>query len=82
MKTLSFVAVLIFVWFAYQRLYPLVVYPPGVLVASGPVQTDASPDEVPLNYGKFQLKALLSRTDTGNGACELVWVEEVEQLTH
>jgi hypothetical protein len=25
-------------------------------------------------------RSSLSRTDTGNGACELVWVEEVEKL--
>lgn len=58
MKTFSFVAALILVWFAYQRLYPVIVYPPGVLVASEPVQTEASADEVPVAYGKFQLKAL------------------------
>ncbi len=26
-------------------------------------------------------RSSLSRTDTGNGACELVWVEELEQMT-
>lgn len=58
MKILSFVAALIFAWFAYQRLNPVITYPPGVLVASDPIQTDAAPDEVPLSYGKFHLKAL------------------------
>jgi hypothetical protein len=27
-------------------------------------------------------RSSLSRTDTGNGACELVWVEEIEKLAH
>jgi hypothetical protein len=25
-------------------------------------------------------RSSLSRTDSGNGACELVWVEELEQI--
>ncbi len=58
MKTLAFVAALVVAWFAYQRLNPPITYPPGVLIAADPIQTDASPDEVPSEYGKFHLKAL------------------------
>ncbi len=58
MKTISFLAVLIVGWYAYQWLNPPVAYPPGVLIASDPVQTEASPDESPIATGKFQLKAL------------------------
>jgi hypothetical protein len=28
--------------------------------------------------GGFSWKSSLTREDTGNGACELIWVEEVE----
>ncbi|MEO7725278.1 MAG: hypothetical protein ABIU29_11440 [Chthoniobacterales bacterium] len=147
MKTISFLAVLTVGWYAYRWHNPPVTYPPGVLIASDPVQTEASPDEAPIASGKFQLKALahfsldarvlhrkiyrydhnadvvpvdlavgwgpskaiaaqcrslrggdlihlsgllveasgpefgtwrssITRTDTGNGACELVWVQE------
>ena len=58
MKTLSFIAALILGWYAYHRLNPPVSYPPGVLVSRTPLQTDASPDEALLSYGKFELKAL------------------------
>ena len=58
MKTLSFIAALVLGWYAYHRLNPPVSYPPGVLVASDPVQTDASLDDAELTYGKFQLKPL------------------------
>ena len=27
-------------------------------------------------------RSSLSRTGTGNGACELVWVKEIEKLAH
>jgi len=57
-KTLAFIAAVVVAWFAYQRLNPPITYPPGVLVAADPVQTDASPDEVPSEYGQFHLKAL------------------------
>ncbi|MEO5717862.1 MAG: hypothetical protein ABIR29_04745 [Chthoniobacterales bacterium] len=58
MKTISFLAVLIIGWYTYQWLDPTVAYPPGVLIASDPVQTEASPDEALIATGKFQLKAL------------------------
>ncbi len=58
MKTLAFLALLVSVSFLYYRSNAPVTYPPGVMIAADPVQTAASPDEVPLNYGNFQLKAL------------------------
>ncbi len=58
MKTLSFIAALILGWYAYGRLNAPVTYPPGVIVATDPVQNDISAAEVPFAYGKFQIKAL------------------------
>ena len=56
-KSLAFIAFLVVAWFAYSRINPPITYPPGVLLAGDPTQ-NAPPDEVPFDYGKFQLKPL------------------------
>ncbi len=58
MKTLAFFAALVAAVFLYQRSHAPLIYPPGVLIAAEPIQTEAASDEVPLKCGKFRLKAL------------------------
>lgn len=57
MKTLTFITFLVVAWFVYGRINAPITYPPGVLLASEPTQ-QAPPNEVPFEYGNFQLKPL------------------------
>jgi len=58
MKSLSFLALLVLAWFAYQKLNPPLVYPPGVLIAADPVQSDPLPNEATFDCGPFHLLPL------------------------
>lgn len=58
MKFLSFSAVLVIAWLAYGRMHAPLTYPPGVLIAADPVQTDVTPDDVEIDSGQFHLKPL------------------------
>jgi hypothetical protein len=57
-KSLSVVALLVLAWFAYGRINAPLTYPPGVLISSEPVQTDAMPNDAPFDYKKFHLQPL------------------------
>jgi hypothetical protein len=57
-KSASFIALLVIAWFAYERMTAPLTYPPGVLIASEPLQTDATPNDTPFEDGKFHLKPL------------------------
>ena len=58
MKSLSFLALLVLAWFAYQKWNPPLVYPPGVLIAAAPVQSDPLPNEATFDCGPFHLLPL------------------------
>ena len=58
MKLLSFSAVVVLAWFAYSRMNAPLTYPPGVLIAEEPRQTDATPNDTPFDCGKFHLTPL------------------------
>lgn len=51
-------ALLALAWFAYARIHAPLTYPPGILVAAGPEQTGATPNDKPFDDGKFHLKPL------------------------
>ncbi len=57
MKSIAVIAFLVVAWFVYSRINAPVTYPPGVLLADEPTQRPP-PNEVPFEYGKFQLKPL------------------------
>jgi len=58
MKLLSFSAVVVLAWFAYSRMNAPLTYPAGVLIAKDPVQSDATPNDVAFDSGKFHLTPL------------------------
>ena len=45
-------------WFAYSHFNAPITYPPGVLVAAEPEQTDLPPDSSVITHGAFQLQPL------------------------
>jgi hypothetical protein len=57
-KSLSFLAVIIFAWLVYHHFDAPITYPPGVLVAEDPVQTPVLPNDKPFTNGKFLLQPL------------------------
>ena len=57
MKSIAVIAFLVVAWFVYGRINAPVTYPPGVLLANDPTQ-QPPPNEIPFEYGKFQLKPL------------------------
>src|SRR5450432_1902736 len=57
-KSISFIALLVVAWLIYGRINAPLTYPPGVLIASEPLQTDATPNDTPFEDGKFHLKPL------------------------
>ena len=58
MKFLSFVAILVLAWFAYREWHLPVVYPPGVLIATEPLQAGLLPTDQPFDSGEFHLTPL------------------------
>lgn len=58
MKTFAFLALVVGALFLYYESNAPLTYPPGVLIPAEPRQFDASPNEVPSDFGKFHLKAL------------------------
>lgn len=58
MKTAAFLILFVAAWFAYARVSAPPHYPPGILIASDPIQRDNPPDRASFSYGKFQLKPL------------------------
>ncbi|MEO5754176.1 MAG: hypothetical protein ABIR38_05675 [Chthoniobacterales bacterium] len=58
MKTAACLALMVFAWFAYARSKAPISYPPGVLIADDPIQTDATPNDVPFDQGQFHLQPL------------------------
>ncbi|HXX43042.1 MAG TPA: hypothetical protein VEI58_12350 [Chthoniobacterales bacterium] len=56
MKSLCFLAAVIFTIFAWNYLHRPITYPAGVLIASDPLQTET--DDGPLTAGAFSLKPL------------------------
>jgi hypothetical protein len=57
-KSASFIALVVVAWFVYARMNAPITYPPGVLIASEPLQKDALPDDVAFDRGEFHLKPL------------------------
>jgi len=57
-KSLSFLATIVFAWLVYHHLNGPVTYPPGVLVPDDPLQTPALPADQPFTTGKFHLQPL------------------------
>ena len=57
MKKLSALIAVALLWLGYRHFTAPIVYPPGVLIASDPEQTDL-PNEGSIQHGDFQLKAL------------------------
>ncbi len=58
MKIAAFLALVVLAWLAYVRVSAPPTYPPGVLIASDPIQRDNPTDRTAFSYGKFQLKPL------------------------
>lgn len=58
MKTASFIALVVVAWFVYERINAPITHPPGVLIASEPLQKEAAPEDVPFDQGNFHLKPL------------------------
>ncbi len=58
MKTLGFFALIVAAWFIYARVNAPITYPPGVLIASDPVQTGTKSADVEFDDSKFHLKPL------------------------
>ena len=56
-KTLCVLIGIVLLWLAYRHFTAPIVYPPGVLIASDPEQTDL-PNESSIQHGDFQLKPL------------------------
>ena len=62
-----------------------ITHPPGVLVVGAPVQVDVQPSSFEMNgylvdvdhESGWRWRTSMSRTDTGAGACEIVYVESV-----
>jgi hypothetical protein len=46
------------VWFAHWQLHGPITYPPGVLIASEPIQVDLPTNEPEFGFGEFHLKPL------------------------
>ncbi|HKP03367.1 MAG TPA: hypothetical protein VJU77_08420 [Chthoniobacterales bacterium] len=57
MKILCALIAIALLWLGYRHLTAPIVYPPGILIASDPEQTDL-PDETSIEHGGFQLKTL------------------------
>jgi hypothetical protein len=57
-KSIAFLVALMVAWYAYHRVTGPITYPPGVLIASDPVQTPASPNDHPFDRGAFHLEPL------------------------
>jgi len=58
MKSLSFPILLVLAWFAYKEWSQPIVYPPGILIATEPLQAGLLPTDVPFDQGQFHLTPL------------------------
>ena len=58
MKPLSAFLALAAVWFGYAYFTGPITYPPGVLIAAEPAQTEPPIGAMPITHGEFQLKPL------------------------
>ncbi len=58
LKSLAVIAALALVWLGYHELHRPIIYSPGVLISSEPVQTAADPSDGFLDVGQFHLKTL------------------------
>ena len=58
MKAASCLALIVVAWFAYARITAPVTYPPGILIAREPEQTEITPNDSPFEDGKFHLQPL------------------------
>src|SRR5437667_12650484 len=58
MKKTLFLLAIAGVWFAHWQLHGPITYPPGVLIASEPVQVDLPTNEPEFGFGEFHLKPL------------------------
>ena len=58
MKKTLFLLAMAGVWFAHWQLHGPITYPPGVLIASEPIQVDLPTNEPEFGFGEFHLKPL------------------------
>jgi hypothetical protein len=57
-KSASCLALIVVAWFAYARITAPVTYPPGILIAREPEQTEITANDSPFEDGKFHLQPL------------------------
>lgn len=58
MKTLCALLIAGLLWFGYARFTAPLTYPPGVLIAAEPEQTELPPETAGIMHGDFQLQPL------------------------